>query len=286
LWQRKSPFIGDRQHLHYQLINFGFTQSSAVSLIYLAQAFMVGTGLLLTYHSDLVVVGAFLAECGILAGFIILARMSGWKRPASPSHSGFGEIQDIWLGRFSAVWAASALGIEIGLSIFLLLGALFGATLQQDFSSVALAVAALTLISPMILATQAVIFVRIAVYVSGLLVLLALQPLAENGTTIQWAIDLFFVALALALAGIIRVTRRDLFQITPQDLLVAFFALAVPNLPQEWLGGDVVTYIFPRTVVAFYACEYLISLPNSKHIYLKTSSIICLLLIGIRGLMS
>lgn len=281
--QGRSPFVGDRQHLHHQLLNFGFTQRSAVSLIYLAQALMVGSGILLTYHSGLTVVGTFLAECGLIAGLVYWARAAGWKRPASSPHSGSGAIQDVRHSRFSNVWAASTLGIEIGISVFLIFGALAWGRLEQGLSNLALALAALTLISPIILGKQIQLFIRIAVYVAGLLALFALQPLAESSTSLQWAMNSFFVVLALAVAGVIRFTRRDLFQVTPQDLLVAFFALAVPNLPPEWFGEFAVGYIFPRAVVVFYACEYLVTLPEHKYAWLKASAIICLLLFGARG---
>lgn len=35
LWQGRSPFVGDRNHLHYQLFNLGLTKSQIVLLFYL-----------------------------------------------------------------------------------------------------------------------------------------------------------------------------------------------------------------------------------------------------------
>ncbi len=38
LWQRKSPFVGDRLHIHFKLIDLGFTQRQTVFILYALSA--------------------------------------------------------------------------------------------------------------------------------------------------------------------------------------------------------------------------------------------------------
>jgi len=41
---RRSPFAADTMHLHHRLRYFGFRHYEAVSVIYLAQLLLIGTG--------------------------------------------------------------------------------------------------------------------------------------------------------------------------------------------------------------------------------------------------
>ena len=76
----------------------------------------------------------------------------------------------------------------------------------------------------------------------------------------------------------------ELFRVTPQDLLIAFFALALPNLPVEALPDlDIGPAVF-RALVLFYAIEFVLSRSDSQPKLLLVSSIISLALFSVRGL--
>ena len=283
--QGRSPFVGDRQHLHYQALNFGFSHTAAVSLIYLIQAVMVVSALLVIYQSDLVVVGTFLLECGVLTGLVYWARSVGWrKRPAGSSVvMRFVEHRNTWLRRLPQSQPVLAYYIEASLSIFLLLGAIFTGSLDRTNAVLALGVAGLMLFATLFLAPWTYLFIRIGVYVASLLALIVFLPLSQESAVIGWTIDIFLLILAIVLALAIRVTRKDLFQVTPQDLLIAFFALAVAFLPQEIFGEFPVGYVFLRVTVLFYACEYLVGMAAHRYIGLRVSTFAVFLIVGARG---
>ena len=94
--------------------------------------------------------------------------------------------------------------------------------------------------------------------------------------------DGFFLVFAVALAVAIRFTRRDLFQISPQDFLVAFFALAIPNLPHEMFGEFPIGYLFLRAAILFYACEYLVSMAAHRYVGLRLATFAALMIMGLR----
>jgi UDP-GlcNAc:undecaprenyl-phosphate GlcNAc-1-phosphate transferase len=283
--QRRSPFIGDRQHLHYQLLNLGFTHGESVTIIYLVQAITVGSALLLTYQSDLIVVGVFTLECVVFAGLVALALSTGWEWGAVPKDKTlyFSQKKHRWLQRFARLRPVGAYFIEGSISAFLILGALFSANLDQEFSIVALGVAAMMLFAGIFMTAWTDLFTRISVYFASLLALLTFLPVAESEPVVRWGIDIFLISLALCLAFAIRFTRRDLFQVTPQDLLVVFFAIAISILPETTFGEFPIGYLFLRAVVLFYGCEFLVSTGAHRNIGLRVAAFAALVIMGILG---
>ena len=283
--QRRSPFVGDRQHLHYQLLNLGFTHGGSVTLVYLVQAITVGSALLLMYQSDLVVVGVFTLECVVIAGLVALALSTGWKWRAVPTDKTLylPERKSRWLQRFTWLSPAAAYFIEGSLSAFLISGALFSANLNREFSTVALGVAVMMLFAGLFMTAWTYLFTRIGVYVASLLALLTFLPVSESEPAVRWAIDIYLVTLALCLAIAIRFTRRDLFQVTPQDLLVVFFAIAIPLLPEATFGEFPIGYLFLRAAVLFYACEYLMGIAAHRNLGLRVATFAALVITGTLG---
>lgn len=54
---------------------------------------------------------------------------------------------------------------------------------------------------------------------------------------LRWTVGAYLVGLTGVLVVAIRATHRALFQVTPQDLLILFLALAIPNLSGGGAGA-------------------------------------------------
>ena len=67
LAEGRSPFMGDRKHVHHKLMTAGLSHYEAVTAIYAIQAGMVGLAFLLRWQSDTLVVPLYL----ILAGTVL-----------------------------------------------------------------------------------------------------------------------------------------------------------------------------------------------------------------------
>src|SRR5262245_16480692 len=71
LLEGRSPFIGDRNHMHHKLLARGLTHGQAVSVIYLAHAVMVSCAYLLRWQSDVVLIAVYLLwAAAILSIFV------------------------------------------------------------------------------------------------------------------------------------------------------------------------------------------------------------------------
>jgi hypothetical protein len=173
--------------------------------------------------------------------------------------------------------------IEIAVSAFLVLGAAFGSQFQSDISLIAVSVAGLILFAALFLRPSTYLFTRVGVYVASLLVIVALVPLSDRYAGVYWLVHIWLGLLAIATLVGIRAIRGVSFQVTPQDLLVGFFALAVPVLPEEVFAGLPAGFLVISAVILFYACEYLISIAHHRYIVLRIATFTALLIIGLRG---
>jgi UDP-GlcNAc:undecaprenyl-phosphate GlcNAc-1-phosphate transferase len=80
LAEGRSPFIGDRTHIHHKLLSVGFSHYEAVTVIYAIQAGMLGLAYLLRWQSDMLIVPLYLS-CQRCSGYICC--LKPW--PASSS---------------------------------------------------------------------------------------------------------------------------------------------------------------------------------------------------------
>ena len=311
LAQGRSPFSADRQHIHHQLLDSGLSHSMAVSVIYVFQAILVGTAFLMTYQSDLTVVAVFLFECAIFMALVRIAlrwplvELAGIdpvvqarkelasaveaSSPAGPQDSAEDGERERQEGEEPPAVEPPATAqnishiVEIAVSAFLVLGAAVGSQFQSDISLIAVSVAGLILFAALFLRPSTYLFTRVGVYVASLLVLVALVPLSDRYAGVYWLVHIWLGLLAIATLIGIRAIRGVSFQVTPQDLLVGFFALAVPVLPEEIFAGLPAGFLVISAVILFYACEYLISIAHHRYIVLRIATFTALLIIGLRG---
>jgi UDP-GlcNAc:undecaprenyl-phosphate GlcNAc-1-phosphate transferase len=283
--QGKSPFHADKQHLHHQLLNGGLTHGQAVSVVYLFQAFLVGTALSVPYGADSTVIGLLLLESGGALALILAIRRRGvanhTKRQAKWAQSlvrHWRAIQNS--GRKALTWI-----IEFAL-VFLVLGiAIFGKPFfSRDIAALTLGLAALMGFAAIFLVQRTGLSTRLGFYVAGALAVYVIEPLNGAQGPIGWFPALYLGGLALLLAGAIALTERELFQVSPQDLLVGFIVLAAAALPGELFPGVDLGFMVIAGMILFYACEYLVSVAEHRFLVLRLSTFLALLIIGGRGL--
>ena len=73
LAEGRSPFIGDRTHIHHKLLAVGFSHYEAVTVIYAIQAGMVGLAYLLRWQPDTLIVLLYLILAGAVLALFIAA---------------------------------------------------------------------------------------------------------------------------------------------------------------------------------------------------------------------
>jgi len=282
----QSPFRPDQTHLHHKLLRFGFRHYEAVAIIYVVQAMMVGSALLVGYASDLAVVATFLAISGGLTVLIYLARVRNWSpRPVdSDAESPRPERRNLWLRRWERLPSHVTMAIAVGLSGFLIVAASIAAAPTHETSWICFAVAGVLIAGLLDVSDYRGSFARLGPYFAGVVLVFHLSGDPGYPEHVGILANAYVIALLGFLVVGVRVTRRALFRVTPQDLLIAFFALALPNLPIQALGNfDIGPAVF-RALVLFYAIEFVLSRPDGRPRLLLVSSIASLALFAGRGL--
>jgi UDP-GlcNAc:undecaprenyl-phosphate GlcNAc-1-phosphate transferase len=291
----RSPFSPDRQHLHHQLLDLGFRQYEAVSLIYLLHGSLICAGFYLRYASDVLVISVYAAFCLAVVGAIGFAKTSGWKLHHGPEAEN--GKRNSWLRKLH--WLPDAVTHALSLSIvaFLIGGAFLVGTLQRDFVVVAAASVCGLVAGSILLRGSQQWLSRAGVYMSSVMIVFMLAERPDGLWINDVTLNSLLIVMSIVLVIGIRVSRHDLFRVTPQDLLIVFFALVVPNLTSNFIAQYPVGEILFRLLVLFYVTEFLLNKDSHGHyaeekakeqsLYinrlLRYSALVCLLILVLNG---
>ncbi|HUA22643.1 MAG TPA: MraY family glycosyltransferase [Steroidobacteraceae bacterium] len=283
----RSPFVSDRGHLHHRLLDLGFAHHEAVVLIYCVQLGLFLLAYFLRFESDLWILAVFGVFAVAVLGALHFAGRRRWhahtgnalpvasaliarlRQPAAARlvTQGAGWLMGCGFVAYAAmvivarrhvagdisVLSASMLLIVVGLSYFGFLGSL---TWLE----------------------------RLAAYV-GVIMLVYLDQTAIAKTPLLTSLTWGTVMLTAA-GALVRVllseTRR--FDVSALDVLVAFIAVVVPNLPGfVSLPADLPGGIL-KAVVLLYVVE-MTEGAGTRRLVPRTLLAMLLAAVTLRGLM-
>ena len=283
----RSPFASDRSHLHHRLLDLGFAHHEAVVLIYCVQLGLFLLAYFLRFESDFLILGAFGVFSAAMLGTLRLATRQRWH-----AHTGRAlPLVSAFMARLRQPVAAQ--GISRGA------GWLMGCGFVAYAATVIVARRHVTgdigvLSASMLLLVVALSYFgflgslswleRLAAYV-GVIMLVYLDQTALAKTPLLTSFTWGAVVLTAA-GALVRVllseTRR--FEATALDVLVAFIAVVVPNLPgfvslpQDLPGGIL------KAVVLLYVVEMTES-AGTRRLVPRTLLAMLLAAVMLRGLM-
>lgn len=263
---KQSPFRADRRHLHHQLLDLGFRHHEAVALLYLLHAGLVSAAFYLRYASDVLIISIYLGFCFCVVSLIGLAKKQGWKRH-SPElrNTNPAEARRSWLSGLK--WLPAAITYILGFLIsgFLLVTAAIVGQPPQDLAIISAASALGLIIGVFLLPGRQRWLSRAGVYMASVLIVFQLAQLPTGHFINEIAVNTFLVTAALILALGIRTAKRHSFAVSPQDLLIVFFALVVPNLTSKYTSSLPIAEMLFRLLILFYVTEFLLSAYNRGH---------------------
>lgn len=280
----RSPFTADRNHIHHKILGLAFTQYEAVCIIYIVQALMVCSALAFRYESDAVVISVFALICAV--SFISLhgAKVLHWRIRPEFIEGVFVEKRNLWLRKRTWLPVFAVKFVRYAVAVFMIAGALVPVSISMDLSVLALSVAGLSVAAIVLLRSQSLIIVRLSAYLATVIAAYLIASWEIDSTVPSWILGAYLLALTLVLILAIRVTRRDLFQVTPQDLLILFIALAIPNLSGHMLDQYQIGEVGIMLIVIFYASEFILTRDQRGYWAIRLGSLFSLSIIGIRGI--
>lgn len=272
----QSPFSPDKRHIHHRLLSLGFTHAEAVSCIYGLQSLFLLAAFLLRYQSDIAVIGVYGLICATILGLFLLAKITGWRlRPIIKISDNRRTI----LRRFDWLYWGSRLYIEHAVLLYLW-AMIFAMVYSFGFLS-----ASYSFILVVLLVSLALIFilkrsilislVKLCTYIVATFSGYILTTDYFNKTYVDFIVNGFLIILMLVIFAGIRVTRRNVFSFSTQDLLISFFAMATILLSDTPFP---VNFLFKLLCLA-YAIEYLYNFPLRAYRLLNVSALVAGLMV-------
>lgn len=251
LWDGRSPFKPDRNHIHHRLLALGFNHYQAVLIIYVVQSALVSGAYFLRHQPDGVILGLYGLFClGVVVFFSRAprARLPAQSRAPGPILAG--------LARHAAVRRLPCLVAGGTIPLYLVLNAALMGTVPGDVGALAfIMLLTLALATARRLHQPLDWLERGLAYVSATMVVYLSHLQGNPLAFLEDVVHGYFTLLALAvLAGFIAV-RNQRFQITPLDFLVVFLAFTIPNLPDVNPAATELGEGVAELVVLFYGIE-------------------------------
>ena len=277
----RSPFIGDRNHLHYKLLAIGLSHRQAVTVLYATQGLMVSCAYLLRWQSDFFILAIYgLFALPILSLFLrsenqvlSLSRNESDTPPAG---------KDLGKDEWYVTLPVKLLGLVVPL--FLVTGVFVPASVPVDLGYVAIGLFALVLTGMMVLPAAAPMLIRVGLYVGATFVIyLMQQPPPGELWSLHAPLNLFFLGLAVLIMLTIRFGVKERFQTTPLDYLMVFLALAIPFLPEMHVGDINLSVLTAKMIVMFLGLELMLHTLDKRVTQFGLVSLWVFLILGLRA---
>jgi UDP-GlcNAc:undecaprenyl-phosphate GlcNAc-1-phosphate transferase len=283
----RSPFSPDKNHFHHRLIRLGLSHNESVFAIYVIQAVMIVSVVLFKYYSDWMLVASYTAFSTLIITAFAVADRRGFQFKRYPliDYAVKGRLRKIkdenWIIRISFTLS------KLIIPVLFLLSCLFPANIPGYVSIIACCFC-LYLLSARVFAKSHMGFcLRFVVFLTIPLVLYLIEqgraawisPQMLTAYHFSFGLTAFFVILT------VKFTRRTKgFRMTTMDFLIIFIAVIVPNLPDPLIQSYHLGLLTVEIIVMLFSYEVLIKELRGKFDGLTVSTLIALILIGIRGI--
>ena len=264
LWEGRSPFKPDQNHLHHKLLSLRLHHYEAVFAIYVLQTLLLGAAYFLRYESDALIVAVYLVFCVALLGVLKFAIGHQWRlreRP-HPRQAPFvpGWLQ--WLREGKRVLKAAFYFTVIAIPVYLVLAASLVERVPLDVWLLACGLLAVVFVlylrgqgQPFTLVERACAYIVCA----SVVYLVYLAPGALAGFNVYR--NVLFAGMTIAVVIGIRLSQER-FRLTPMDFLIVLLALVIPSVLRiedapAAVGSPAVAVIM--VVILFYGVEMVLN---------------------------
>ena len=275
IYSGKSPFYPDKNHIHHQLMKFGFRHYEAVAILYIVQICLVLTTYTLRYQNEFLLLLVYCIFAALCLGCLYFANLTQWKFRTEILTTGFVDRRNPFLRSMNWLYEYSVVTIAICVCIALTI--LSVATIQSHIVVMRLALSLLigSFLLGILFPRLTILTTRLLAYSATVLLLYTFAVSFTTGTAgVYLNIILFLLGAFLLLS--IRMTRKDQFQLNNQDLIILFILLVGPLLPFEGDDGVRIGVMLFRMSIMIYAIEYIISKSQKLNFVIKVFSTLIL----------
>jgi len=253
----RSPFIGDRNHVHHKLLALGLSHHEAVIVIYGIQAVMVGLAYLLRWQSDALIFTMYGAFALAMFALFVAAERGGLLLSETSKGRVLSDTKlaraGIWLSDMAPRFLAVVVPLFLVASVFL------PGHVPMDVGYAAFSLFAVVLGGLWFMPEYRSHFVRGGLYVGSAFLMYMGE---QSGIPEIWPIyvtqNTLLALIALLVLLSMRFSRGNRFQTTPLDYLMVFFALIVPLLPEMRADMPTLSILAAKLIVLYFSFELLL----------------------------
>ena len=286
LAEGRSPFVGDRAHVHHKLLRVGLTHYEAVTAIYLIQASMLGVAYVLRWESDALILPLYLL---LAITVLMLFIAAGRGLLPTPSSRDGRFVSNITVTRFMKERWLTDLPIQflaVAVPLFLIALVFLPSHVPNDVGYLSIALFGIVLLGLVFSAKVAPYFVRGGLYVGTTFLLYVSEGTRASAVTVMtMAHNAFFLLVAIMVLLSLRFNEENRFQTTPLDYLMVFLAVTFPLLPEVNAGIAHLGIFAAKLIVLFFSFELLLHAFSSRVRQLGLVSLWILFGLGIRILL-
>lgn len=262
LYEGRSPFAPDRNHIHHKLLSLGYDHYEAVVLVYAAQALLVTSAVYFRYYTDL-------WNLSIYAGFSLITlllfsvlRRSGWRAHDHPDVTAttplsafvFRLKQRGYLTRYPLLYLA------VFIPLYVAYAALNVKEIPHDAAIIIFVLTCVAILGLVVLRNRQEITLveRLVICTTITAAVYYYVTQQEADIPLLSLENLLFLSVTAALLMAYRFSSSRQFRVTPMDFLVLFAVLIVPNMLGEQLVAGDIGEVAAKSVLLYYAVELLI----------------------------
>jgi len=261
LLEGRSPFIGDRNHIHHKLLAWGLTHGQAVSVIYLAHAVMVSSAYALRWQSDVVLIAVYLLWAAVIL-WIFVRKPNRVTSETAPTGAVPSVQRNSHPSRLSiGTYAFKAL--QLAVPLYLITSVAMPKEIPWDAGMIAAGLL-VAVVGSMVAGRWTAWVVRAGLYVGSTCLMYYSEVSPRlSGTDLMTPLNIGFILLAGLVVLTIRFAGTDRFQTTPLDYLIVLLAVVLPFLPEMTVSTVPVSLLAAKLIVLFFAFELLLHIYSS-----------------------
>jgi len=283
LAEGRSPFIGDRKHIHHKLLRVGLTHYEAVTVIYVIQVSMLGVAYMLRWHSDMLIIPLYL----VIAGSVLMLFVAvGRGLISTPVLDNGHFLSDVTLTRFlHGPWLTDIpiRFLAVAIPCFLIAMVFFPRQVPDDVGYLSIVLFGIVLLGISVSSWIVPYVVRGGLYIGTTFLLYVSEDSILHSTSVfLMTHNVFFILIATMVLLSLRFNEVSCFQMTPLDYLMVFLAVTFPLLPE--VSGNIshVGIIAAKLMVLFFSFELLLQVFSDRVRQLGLVSLWVLFGLGVR----
>jgi len=284
IYEKRSPFSPDKNHIHHKLLAIGFDHYEAVMIIYIVQSMLVISAYIFRYESDvLLFVGYIVFSLTVLFAFYISVKR-GWKfHKAEVDKESKLRRTIIWLRKSGWLTTGPASLLIFGVPFIFIMSVVLPSAVESDLSVLSLGLLIILLLSLVFSKSGVSIIEKAVIYILCVLSVYLLQSNNITESEYYVFINYIFIVLACAFALKVRFSNDRTFEVTPLDFLVVSLVVVVPNIPDLGFEEGHIGEMALKLIVLFYSSEAVMNIMTKKWVIVRIALMTTLVIATMRG---